>query len=143
MSVSEVNLRMKKRYSRPTVTYAVTLLLGTVVSADGSRSALPAAIGGQPPPPRGAARLETRLQNDARVPERLRTLLAEQLMVKENQITYDARFVEDLGVDSLKTVECVLALKEEFSIEVPDEDAEKLLRVGDIVEYLRKRKVID
>ena len=64
-------------------------------------------------------------------------------MVDESLVTYDARFIEDLGFDSLETVTCVFALKEEFSFELPDEDVEKFLRIGDIIEYLRKRKLID
>ena len=124
----------------------MTLLLGTVVPVDSSGSALSAAIRESQPRSRGTTQSEARtdlLQNDARVPERVRKLFVEQLMVKESEVTYDARFVEDLGFDSLKAVECVLVLKEAFRIEIPDEDAEKFLRVGDIVEYLRTRKLID
>jgi acyl carrier protein len=56
--------------------------------------------------------------------------------VEESQVTDTAKFVEDLGADSLDTVELVMALEEEFSIEIPDEDAEKIATVGDAVNYI-------
>jgi acyl carrier protein len=124
----------------------MTLLLGTVVPADGSGFALLATVREQQPRSNGAVQLEARTtssQTDARVPERLRKVFVEDLMVEASRITYDARFVEDLGFDSLKTVNCVGALEERFGIELPDEEAEKFLRVRDVVEYLRRRKLID
>ena len=62
----------------------------------------------------------------------------EQLGVDEDEVTQDASFVDDLGADSLDTVELVMAFEEEFSIEIPDEDAEKITRVKDAVEYIEK-----
>ncbi len=64
---------------------------------------------------------------------------AEQVGAKEESITLKTTFIEDLGFDSLDAVELVMALEEEFGIEIPDEDAEKLLTVGGVVEYLRDK----
>ena len=66
----------------------------------------------------------------ATVDERVKKIIAEQLGVEEDEVTSEASFVEDLGADSLDTVELVMALEEEFGIEIPDEDAEKILTVG-------------
>ena len=63
-------------------------------------------------------------------------IIVEQLGVEKQQVTPDAKFIEDLGADSLDTVELVMALEEEFSIEVPDEEAEKLQSVGDVIKYI-------
>ena len=65
--------------------------------------------------------------------ERIRTIIVEQLGVNPEQVTPTASFIEDLGADSLDTVELVMAFEEEFGVEVPDEDAEKLQTVGDVV----------
>ena len=62
----------------------------------------------------------------------------EQLGVKPEQVTPQAKFIEDLGADSLDTVELVMALEEEFGIEVPDEQAEKLQSVGDVIKYVEE-----
>ena len=70
------------------------------------------------------------------VEERVKKIVAEQLGVKEEEVTSDASFVDDLGADSLDTVELVMALEEEFGIEIPDEDAEKITRVKEAVEYI-------
>ncbi|MGH8015348.1 MAG: acyl carrier protein [Candidatus Zixiibacteriota bacterium] len=72
----------------------------------------------------------------ASVDERVKNIIVEQLGVEESQVTDTAKFVEDLGADSLDTVELVMALEEEFSIEIPDEDAEKIVTVGDAVGYI-------
>ncbi|HEX2897313.1 MAG TPA: acyl carrier protein [candidate division Zixibacteria bacterium] len=72
----------------------------------------------------------------ASVDERVKNIIVEQLGVEESQVTDSAKFVEDLGADSLDTVELVMALEEEFSIEIPDEDAEKIATVGDAVTYI-------
>jgi acyl carrier protein len=72
----------------------------------------------------------------ASVDERVKNIIVEQLGVEESQVTDSAKFVEDLGADSLDTVELVMALEEEFSIEIPDEDAEKIATVGDAVSYI-------
>ncbi len=70
------------------------------------------------------------------VEERVKELIIEQLGVETGQVTDRAKFVEDLGADSLDTVELVMALEEEFSIEIPDEDAEKITSVGDAIKYI-------
>ena len=69
----------------------------------------------------------------ATVDERVKKIIAEQLGVEEEEVTLEAHFVEDLGADSLDTVELVMALEEEFEIEIPDEDAEKILTVASVV----------
>jgi acyl carrier protein len=69
---------------------------------------------------------------------KVKEIIVEQLGVDANQVTDKASFVDDLGADSLDTVELVMALEEKFDIEIPDEDAEKIATVGDAIEYLRK-----
>jgi acyl carrier protein len=68
--------------------------------------------------------------------ERVTKLVCEQLGVKENEVTLEASFVEDLGADSLDTVELVMALEEEFETEIPDEEAEKITTVKEAVNYI-------
>ncbi|MFH1097262.1 MAG: acyl carrier protein [Candidatus Desantisbacteria bacterium] len=68
--------------------------------------------------------------------ERVKKIIIDQLGVSEDQVTQDASFVDDLGADSLDTVELVMALEEEFGIEIPDEDAEKIKTVNDVVNYV-------
>ena len=63
---------------------------------------------------------------------------SEQLGVAENSVTMDASFIDDLGADSLDIVELVMALEEEFDIEIPDADAEKVVTVEDVVEYIKE-----
>lgn len=75
----------------------------------------------------------------ATVDERVKKIIAEQLGVEEGEVTPEASFVEDLGADSLDTVELVMALEEEFSIEIPDEDAEKILTVGKALDYIKEK----
>ena len=70
------------------------------------------------------------------IEERVKEIIVEQLGVEANQVTERAKFVEDLGADSLDIVELVMALEEEFGKEIPDEQAEKLLTVGDVVKYI-------
>lgn len=72
------------------------------------------------------------------VEERVKEIIVEQLGIDAGQVNQEAKFVEDLGADSLDTVELVMALEEEFSIEIPDEDAEKITSVGDAIEYINK-----
>jgi len=69
----------------------------------------------------------------------VKKIIAEQLGVEEEEVTPEASFVEDLGADSLDTVELVMALEEEFEIEIPDEDAEKILTVGKALDYIREK----
>ncbi|MBA5862328.1 MAG: acyl carrier protein [Nitrospira sp. CR1.1] len=75
----------------------------------------------------------------ATVDERVKKIIAEQLGVEEDEVTLEAHFVEDLGADSLDTVELVMALEEEFEIEIPDEDAEKILTVGKALDYIKEK----
>lgn len=71
--------------------------------------------------------------------KKIKQIIAEQLGMAEEEISNDASFVDDLGADSLDIVELVMAMEEEFEIEIPDEDAEKLLTVQDAVDYVKKR----
>jgi acyl carrier protein len=71
--------------------------------------------------------------------EKVKEIIVEQLGVDANEVTKEASFIDDLGADSLDTVELVMAFEEEFDIEIPDEDAEKLTTVGLAVEYLEKK----
>jgi len=70
------------------------------------------------------------------VEERVKKIVAEQLGVKAGEVTNDASFVDDLGADSLDTVELVMALEEEFETEIPDEDAEKITTVQQAIDYI-------
>jgi len=73
------------------------------------------------------------------VDERVKKIIGEQLGVEEDEVTPEASFVDDLGADSLDTVELVMALEEEFGIEIPDEDAEKILTVGKALDYIKEK----
>lgn len=75
----------------------------------------------------------------ATIEERVKKIVAEQLGVEEDKIDNKASFVDDLGADSLDTVELVMALEEEFDAEIPDEEAEKLTTVGDAIAYIEKK----
>jgi acyl carrier protein len=72
------------------------------------------------------------------VADRVKKIIVDQLGVEEDLVTIEAHFVDDLGADSLDTVELVMALEEEFGIEIPDEDAEKITRVKEAVDYIEK-----
>lgn len=72
------------------------------------------------------------------VDERVKKIVVEQLGVKEEEVTQEASFVDDLGADSLDTVELVMALEEEFEIEIPDEAAEKITTVQEAITYIEK-----
>jgi acyl carrier protein len=92
------------------------------------------------------ARIETDRQTDneeanqmtdiSNIEARVKKIIIEQLGVKEEQVTNEASFVEDLGADSLDTVELVMALEEEFELEIPDEDAEKITTVQQAIDYI-------
>ncbi len=73
------------------------------------------------------------------ISEKVKDIIVEQLGVNPEQVTESASFIEDLGADSLDTVELVMAFEEEFGVEVPDEDAEKLQTVGNVIEYIEKK----
>lgn len=73
------------------------------------------------------------------VDNKVRKIIMDQLDVTEDEVTPQASFVDDLGADSLDTVEMVMAFEEEFSIEIPDEDAEKIKTVQDAVDYIKKK----
>ena len=70
------------------------------------------------------------------VEERVKQIIVDELGVDEGEVTANARFIDDLGADSLDTVELVMRFEEEFGIEIPDEDAEKITRVKEAVEYI-------
>ena len=74
------------------------------------------------------------------VEDQVRAIIAEQLGIKTDEIKQDASFVDDLGADSLDTVELVMALEEEFEIEIPDEEAEKITTVQNAIDYVNKAK---
>ena len=76
----------------------------------------------------------------ASVEERVKQIIVEQLGVDEAEVTPKASFVDDLGADSLDTVELVMALEEEFEIEIPDEDAEKITTVQQAIDYISERR---
>lgn len=78
--------------------------------------------------------------SDKSIESRVKDIIVEQLGVNADQVTTEAKFVEDLGADSLDTVELVMAFEEEFDIEVPDEEAEKLQAVGDVVAFITSQQ---
>ena len=73
------------------------------------------------------------------VAEKVKEISAEQLGVKKEEVTDEAKFIDDLGADSLDTVELVMALEEEFGIEIPDEDAEKMVTVSEAMKYIEQK----
>ena len=73
------------------------------------------------------------------VDEKVKDIISEQLGVKKEEIKPESSFIDDLGADSLDTVEVVMALEEEFGIEIPDEDAEKITTVGDATKYIEEK----
>jgi acyl carrier protein len=72
--------------------------------------------------------------------DKIKAIIVDQLGVEDEEVTPEASFIEDLGADSLDIVELIMALEEEFEIEVPDEDAEKLMTVGDAIDYIKEHK---
>ena len=77
--------------------------------------------------------------SDKSIESRVKDIIVDQLGVNADQVTSEAKFVEDLGADSLDTVELVMAFEEEFGAEIPDEDAEKLQTVGDAIKYVSEK----
>ena len=73
------------------------------------------------------------------IEEKIKSIISEQLGVKPEEVNPGASFIDDLGADSLDTVELVMALEEEFGIEIPDEDAEKMSTVGDAIKYIEEK----
>ena len=69
--------------------------------------------------------------------EKVKSIIVEQLGATESSVTMEASFIDDLGADSLDIVELIMALEEEFDTEIPDEDAEKVVTVGDVVDYIK------
>jgi acyl carrier protein len=78
--------------------------------------------------------------SDKSIEERVKDIIVDQLGVSADQVTSEAKFVEDLGADSLDTVELVMALEESFDIEIPDEAAEGITTVGDAVKYILEKQ---
>lgn len=76
---------------------------------------------------------------DQSIEEKVKGIIVEQLGVNPEEVTRDASFIDDLGADSLDTVELVMAFEEEFDAEIPDEEAEKLKTVGDAIDYIEKK----
>ena len=89
--------------------------------------------------PRAINTNRTNFMAEKSIEEKVKDIIVEQLGVNPEQVTPQASFIEDLGADSLDIVELVMAFEEEFSVEVPDEDAEKLQTVGDVVKYIEER----
>ena len=73
------------------------------------------------------------------VKEKVKEIIVDQLGVDDKQVTATASFIDDLGADSLDTVELVMALEEEFDIEIPDDEAEKIAKVQDAIDYIKNR----
>ena len=74
------------------------------------------------------------------VAEKVKTMIVEQLGVNESEVVPEAKFIDDLGADSLDIVELVMALEDEYGIEIPDEDAEKIETVGDAIRYIEEHQ---
>jgi acyl carrier protein len=74
------------------------------------------------------------------IDEKVKEIIAKQLGVDSAEVTLEASFVEDLGADSLDTVELVMAFEETFNVEIPDEDAEKITKVKDAIEYIKNKQ---
>ena len=77
---------------------------------------------------------------DKTIEQKVKDIIVEQLGVNADQVVQEAKFIEDLGADSLDTVELVMALEEEFGHEIPDEEAEKLQSVGDVIKYIEESR---
>ena len=77
---------------------------------------------------------------DSMIIDKVKEIIVEQLGVAENAVTTEASFIEDLGADSLDIVELIMAIEEKFDMEIPDSAAEKIVTVGDVVEYIKNNK---
>ncbi len=80
------------------------------------------------------------MMTQSEILEKVKEIVSKQLSVSEKQVTAEASFIEDLGADSLDTVELIMSLEEKFDIEISDEDAEKIKTVQDVVDYIVKAK---
>jgi acyl carrier protein len=89
--------------------------------------------------PRATNTKRTNFMAEKSIEEKVKDIIVEQLGVNPEQVTPQASFIEDLGADSLDIVELVMAFEEEFGVEVPDEDAEKLQTVGDVIKYIEEK----
>jgi len=83
----------------------------------------------------------SKIETRAKIEERVKKVVVSQLEIKEEEATMEASFVDDLGADSLDTVELVMALEEEFDTEIPDEEAEKIRTIQQAVDYIKQHKV--
>ena len=81
---------------------------------------------------------ELEVMSSEEILEKVKAIIVEQLGVTDAAVTMDASFIDDLGADSLDIVELVMAIEEEFDIEIPDSDAEKVVTVGDVVDYIKE-----
>ncbi len=81
---------------------------------------------------------ELKIMSSEEVFEKVKEIIVEQLGVAENTVTMEASFIDDLGADSLDIVELIMALEEEFDLEIPDADAEKIVSVNDVVDYIKE-----
>lgn len=80
------------------------------------------------------------MASSSEISERVKSIIVEQLGVGPEEVTPEASFIEDLGADSLDIVELIMALEEEYDIEIPDEDAEKIQTVKDVISYIEERQ---
>ena len=81
---------------------------------------------------------ELEVMSSEEILEKVKAIIVEQLGVTDTSVTMEASFIDDLGADSLDIVELVMAIEEEFDIEIPDSDAEKVVTVGDVVDYIKE-----
>jgi acyl carrier protein len=84
-------------------------------------------------------KIQEEIMADKSIQDRVKEIIVEQLGVNPDQVTPEAKFIDDLGADSLDTVELVMVFEEEFGTEIPDEDAEKLQTVGAVIKYIEDR----